>query len=141
MGIRIRRVNGPAHAGELYELQAKCLPSDTPCSVDIGEWWIAFEEDEAIAFCCLSRSYRYSNCGYLARSGVILAHRGHGLQKRLIRARVRRARQLGYRLVFTDTLRNPESANSLIRCGFKTYNPAKPYGKSMAMIYWRKKLI
>ncbi len=76
---------------------------------------------------------------YLCRSGVVPEHRGKGLQKRLIRVRETYARNMAMNWVISDTTCNPPSANSLIACGFKLYEPAQPWG-NRSTIYWRKRL-
>jgi GNAT superfamily N-acetyltransferase len=77
--------------------------------------------------------------GYLCRAGVLESHRGRGLQKRLIRVRERKARKLGWTHVVTDTYENPASANSLIKCGFRSYLPRNPWG-AKGVAYWIKRL-
>jgi GNAT superfamily N-acetyltransferase len=67
------------------------------------------------------------------------SHRGQGVQKRLIRARIRQARALGWNWLITDTYLNPASANSLIATGFKMYEPSQPWGAKQTL-YWRLKL-
>ena len=64
---------------------------------------------------------------------------GHGLQLRLINARLRKAKELGWAWCITDTTDNPASANSLINAGFKLYTPANPWGFARAL-YWKRKL-
>lgn len=134
--ISIRRVDGPANADDIYRLQSICLPDDTPAVVEKGDWWLAYDGDETVGFACLCKSASKINHGYLARAGVAPSHRGLGLQKRLIRVRLARARALGWDGVVTDTRDNPPSANSLIACGFRCYEPALPYGASNTT-YWR----
>jgi L-amino acid N-acyltransferase YncA len=70
---------------------------------------------------------------------VLPAHRGQGIQKRLIRVRLRQARALGWNWVVTDTHDNPASSNSLIARGFKLFDPSKPWGADKTL-YWRLKL-
>lgn len=135
----IRRVDPAAHAADLSELQEICLPGDVPCAPNEGDWWIVYEDDDAVGFALLSPSGRFKNCGYLARAGVIPTHRGRGLQKRLIRVRVRLARQRGWDYLYSDTSANAASGNSLIACGFKLYDPSHAYGFKWA-IYYRLKL-
>jgi GNAT superfamily N-acetyltransferase len=137
--ISIKRINGPSNSEDIYRLQAICLPDDTPASVDVGDWWLAYDDDEPVGFACLCKSQSLFSHGYLARAGVIPSHRGLGLQKRLIRVRLRRAAALGWAGVVTDTRDNPASANSLIGCGFRAYSPAHPYGYENTA-YWRVRL-
>jgi GNAT superfamily N-acetyltransferase len=134
--ILIRRVDGPANADDIYRLQALCLPEDTPAVVEKGEWWLAYDGEDAIGFACLARSQSKPNHGYLARAGVAPSHRGLGLQKRLIRVRLARAKAHGWDGCVSDTRDNPASANSLIACGFRCYEPATAYGYDNT-IYWR----
>jgi hypothetical protein len=70
---------------------------------------------------------------------VLDGYTGHGLQKRLIQARVKQARKLGWNWCITDTTNNPASANSLINAGFKIYTPGQPWSYKNA-IYWKYKV-
>lgn len=106
-----------------------------------GWWWLVYDEaGKAVAYAGVKQSsYDPSTVGYLNRSGVLPAHRGHGLQKRLIKARVTFARKHGWEVLVTDTTDNPASANSLIACGFQTFTPKNLWAFTYS-IYWRKKL-
>lgn len=123
----------------LMMLQAECLPGDLPYSVDTGWWWIAKNDGFPVAFAGMVPSKQWSDTVYLCRAGVMPSAQGHGLQKRLIAARIRYARKLGYRWAITDTTDNPASANSLISAGFKMFKPSKPWGFDHTS-YWRLKL-
>jgi len=118
-------------------LQNKCLPHDEPIEIDRGHWWVATtKEGKPVGFAGLIRSYHWVNAGYMCRAGVIPSYQGYGLQKRLIQARVRKARSLNWEWLVTDTTDNPASANSLIAMGFKLYEPSKPWGFKNSL-YWR----
>ena len=104
-----------------------------------GAWWICYHHDEPVGFAGMIPSDQGSNNGYLSRFGVLPGHRGLGLQRRLTGVVERHARKIGLGWLVTDTNRNPPSANSLIKCGYQTYNPAKPWSFSSA-VYWRKKI-
>lgn len=123
----------------LRRLQLEILPTDVPASTDKGWWWVALQGGLPVGFAGLTRSQRWSDTGYLCRAGVVYTARGKGLQKRLIRVREAKARQLGWNWLITDTTDNPASANSLIACGFKMFIPSKPWGNPTAC-YWRKDL-
>lgn len=124
----------------LERLQLQCLPNDIPQKTDKGYWWLCYTEANIpIGFAGMVPSIRWEQTGYLSRAGVLEAHQGRGLQKRLIRVRILRAKQLGWRYLLSDTSENPASANSLISCGFKMYEPMRPYGLKTSL-YWRKKL-
>jgi GNAT superfamily N-acetyltransferase len=124
----------------LTVLQQKCLPGDTPFDTTQGYWWIVYDSlNMPCAFAGLVPSVRWLDTGYLCRAGVLPSHRGQGVQKRLIRARVRQARALGWNWLITDTYQNPASSNSLINTGFKLFEPTKPWGAN-GTLYWRLKL-
>ena len=138
--IRISRVNPLDYKEELERLQKTCLPQDIPYPIKRGEWWLAFNENgKAVAFACLSPSYRFSNGGYLSRAGVCPSARGQGLQRRLIKVRIARAKKLKYAWLFSDTRGNPYSGNNLFACGFKMFEPKAPWGYTN-QVYWRMKL-
>ncbi len=139
-GIRQANVFDPEVEQLLVRMQRECLPGDAPLHPILGFWWIAYAEDgQPAAFASMKPSIRWQETGYLSRSGVLEPHRGNGLQKRLIRVRVRKARELGWKWLLSDTSDNPESANSLISCGFRMYTPSQPYGLKTS-VYWRKRL-
>lgn len=137
MNIRLVNGNDPKIACALRWLQLEILPSDEPCDTSSGFWWISYDNDLPIGFAGLSQSVRWCDAGYLSRAGVIRSQRGKGIQKRLIRARERKAREIGWRWLITDTRNNPASANSLIACSYRLFIPSKPWGHTDA-IYWRK---
>jgi GNAT superfamily N-acetyltransferase len=125
---------------DLSVLQKKCLPYDTPYDTHLGFWWITYDSlNHPCAFAGLVHSVRWVDCGYLCRAGVLPSYRGQGLQKKLIRVRVRQAKALGWNWLVTDTYNNPASSNSLISCGFKLFEPSKPWG-AKGTLYWRLNL-
>jgi GNAT superfamily N-acetyltransferase len=138
--MKLRHVDVSQTGHELSALQKKCLPADCPFNVSQGDWWIVYDSKNLpCAFAGLVPSTRWARTGYLCRSGVLPSHRGRGTQKRLIRARVRHAKKLGWEWLITDTYQNPASANSLIACGFKMFIPTVPWGAE-GTLYWRRKL-
>jgi predicted acetyltransferase len=139
--MKIKRVDirKPEIQMELSELQKKCLPFDTPYDTTDGHWWIAYKDGISCGFAGLVNSAWWSDCGYLIRCGVVPNFRGYGLQKKFIRIRVRQAKALGLNWLITSTYDNPASANSLISCGFKMFNPSKPW-MAKHTSYWRLKL-
>ena len=143
MKYRIVPVNSsqPEVINLLVWLQKTCLPADSVYKItDKGYWYVAYtSSNEAVGFAGVVPSARWSDTVYLCRSGVVLAHRGRGLQKRLIKARIRKAKTLGMNWVITDTNHNPASANSLIATGFKMFEPSKPWGFKTAL-YWRYRI-
>jgi len=123
----------------LSVLQKKCLPFDKPYDTNHGYWWIATQDGVDCAFAGLVSSPWWSDCGYLIRCGVVPDMRGQGLQKKFIRVRIRQAKALKMNWVITSTYDNPASANSLIACGFKMFDPTKPWMAAHTS-YWRLKL-
>ena len=121
-------------------LQKACLPADKIYPITKGYWYVAYTHDgEAAGFAGIVPSTRWSDTMYLCRAGVVLAHRGRGLQKKLIKTRIRAAKALGMNWVITDTHQNPASANSLISTGFKMFEPSEPWGFKAAL-YWKYKI-
>ena len=123
----------------LSVLQKKCLPNDKPYDTTSGYWWIATKNGVDIGFAGLVHSSRWSDCCNLVRAGVVPDHRGQGLQKKFIRVRIRQAKALKMNWIVTSTYDNPASANSLIACGFKMFNPSIPW-MAKHTSYWRLKL-
>lgn len=139
MTIRKVDAHNLHNAARLDLLQCECLPYDKPYDIRIGYWWIATDGGNDCGFAGLAPSVRWRDTGYLCRAGVVPSHRGKGLQKKLIGVRVRYAKALGWEWLVTDTHDNPASANSLIACGFKMFDPSVPWG-ARGTLYWRKKL-
>jgi len=118
-------------------LQKACLPHDKTYPITQGYWHVVYSQDgEAVGFGGIVPSTRWSDTMYLCRAGVVPTHQGQGLQKRLIRQRLKVAKRLGINWVITDTHQNPASANSLIAMGFKMFEPSKPWSFKTAL-YWR----
>jgi GNAT superfamily N-acetyltransferase len=142
MKIRIKKVDIRKETNRtvILYLQKKCLPMDAPYKPETGHWWIAYDEnDKPVGFAGLVRSISWYDCGYLCRAGVLYGYTGKGLQKRLINARLRQARKLGWKWAITDTTDNPASSNSLINQGFKIYEPTRPWAYKHSL-YWRKRI-
>jgi GNAT superfamily N-acetyltransferase len=128
------------NVNRLFTLQRICLPSDNPYDTTTGFWWAATDASSRdIAFAGLVYSSRWSDCGYLCRAGVVPSSRGQGIQKKLIRVRIRQAKAVGMKWLITDTYNNPASSNSLISCGFKLFDPSVPWGAT-GTLYFRLKL-
>jgi len=145
MGMKYRIVPVDTRQPEVVQLltllQKACLPADVVYKITDKEYWyVAYTQDgEAAGFAGIVPSTRWSDTMYLCRAGVVLAHRGRGLQKKLIKARIRKAKALGMNWVITDTNQNPASANSLISTGFKVFDPSKPWGLKTAL-YWKYRI-
>ena len=139
---RIRKANTTKLAirSLLKDMQLETLPSDTVYDVTKGHWWILYVDYEPAGYCGLVPSKQWQDTGYFCRAGIREAYRVHGLQRKLIKTRIRKARELGYNWLITDTNDNPASANNLIACGFRMITPSKPWCESEAACYWALKL-
>lgn len=105
----------------------------------IGVWWLAWCGDEAVAFSCVVESTMYPGNGYIALQGVVPAHRGNGLQRRMIKATQRYAKQQGWAELITETVHdNAASGNTMISAGFKLFNPVRAWNNLAPVCYWRK---
>lgn len=104
-----------------------------------GHWWLAYFANEPVAFAGMVPSSRWADTGYLKRAGVLAEHRGHGLQARLMRVRERKAKCLGWTHIISDCTDNVHSANNFIRCGYRLYDPDRPWAFSNSL-YWIKAL-
>lgn len=132
--IRIRGVTSAAKLADVVALEARCLPCDTPYPLAGASWWLAEEDGVPVGFAG-AKLWPLDGHVYLARAGVVPSARGRGVQKRLIRARVAWAKKLGARGCYTYTIDNPASANALISCGFRMFEPLYRWGGSTA-VYW-----
>lgn len=142
MAYKIREVDGSDDdvADDLRMLHALTFFGDAPVpDTDIGHWWLVTHDGQPVAFALLVPSSYGPGVGYLKRAGVVSDHRGHGLQRRLIRVRELRARRNGWHLIVTDTTENPASANTLIACGYRLFEPEVRWAWPHSL-YWKKEL-
>lgn len=138
----IRKVNAKSKRVQntLNRLQKEILPATEPCDVTEGHWWIVYTEaNKPVGFAGLINSSQFADCAFFHRAGVADEHTGNGLQKRLIKARINKAKNMGFNWAVSDCSKNPASGNSLLGCGFKLYTPSKPWGWDYTN-YWRLKL-
>jgi GNAT superfamily N-acetyltransferase len=119
--------------------QPDVFPEITDEELEKGFWWLAYYDREAIAFAGLMPSAQYREVGYFKRAAVDPEHRGNGLQIRLMRVRINKARKLGYSHIVSECTDTPFSANNFIKAGFKIYEPKWPWAFRNS-IYWIKDL-
>lgn len=137
---RIRREDVPVAVPALDEL---CFPDDDRVKVDGALWWIAWHGQSAVGYAGMRICQNEHNKGlaFLCRVGVVREHRGHGLQRRMLRARESAARAMGVRELVTYCVPwNCASINSLASCGYKAYRPEHTSWGGSWSVYWRKKL-
>ena len=137
--FRIKRVMEMSQTTEqaIRFLQKECLPLDTVLSPKNGWWWMAYCDGRLAGFAAMLQSSKTPQAAYLARAGTLEAFRGRGLQKKLIRERLKFAKDLGLTQAITDTTDNVASANALIATGFRMFEPDDPWGLPNTL-YWRK---
>lgn len=140
---RILAVDGddPDIKEEITFLHKVCFAAGGVEETDTGWWWIVYDEsNRPVAFAGMKASNWYDDRIYLCRSGVHPDHRGHGLQRKLIHTRLRKARALGFKTAVTDTIHgNHHSANNLIACGFRMFQPEWAWALSDSS-YWKRDL-
>jgi GNAT superfamily N-acetyltransferase len=147
--IRVRRAIA-ADVDVMRAMDRICFPADAPVRIRVDRecWWIAEDDEQQPAGYAGARIWHHGDerALLLTRAGVLPGHRGLGLQRRMIRARVAYARRSGIPEVWTYTVHdNPASANSLIGAGFTTWLPAHWCGGSASAVvggkgrvFWRK---
>lgn len=104
--------------------------------------WIIRDQGKAVAYGGMRPCQMKDNEGLvlLTRVGVLPEYQGKGFQKKLIRARVRKAASEGYKeVVVYVRWWNAASINALVGCGFKAYQPAVAYAGTN-VVYLKKQL-
>lgn len=134
----IREVSG-RFLREITGFQHLLFPNDDLVDSGKGFWWLAFSKGHPVAFAGMNIVTSSPDMAFLCRAGVLPDHRGHGLQRRLIRVRVNKAKRLGLSNVISTTYDNPRSANNLLAEGFRLYQPESPWGAE-GTNYWIKNL-
>ena len=135
---RVREMTREARA-ELDWMDRECLPEDEPYPKTRrhSHWWVVRSRpDGSPAGFAGSLWWPADRHVFLCRAGVLPAHRGNRLQRRLVLTRLRHARELGAEGAYTYT--HPTSlasANTLIGCGFRLFEPAHAWGGE-GMLYW-----
>lgn len=127
----------PLTIKRLYQLDAMIFTYDVGVTFEGSRWWVVEDEDgHAVGFSGLR--HMYGDRVFLCRSGVRVEHRGHGLQRRMIRVRERAARAQDMKRVVTYTDKNNvHSSNNLIACGYQLYRPADEWGCAHALYWFR----
>lgn len=131
MAIRIRQLDDVEEARRLHALG---FPHDEWVGDD-HTFWVAYEDDRVVGF---ASAILWQDLGviFLSRCAVVKAARGSGLQRRLIRVRLRWGKAEGAAGAWTyTTLKNYGSMVNLLKCGFKFCPPSRAkypiYGKTV----------
>lgn len=96
------------------------------------EWWVMLDEGEIVAYC--GSIYSKGICIF-NRAWVHKDYRGQGIQRRMIKTRLKAASTFCHIAITYTTLDNFPSANNLIDCGFRLYLPEYSYGGSDKLYY------
>ena len=99
------------------------------------DWWVITSANQIIAYCGCAFS---ENICIFVRAWVHKDYRGQGLQKKMIKLRLKSAYDCYTAITYTTT-DNYASANSLISQGFKLFCPEYAYA-GRQMLYFQKEL-
>jgi len=145
MPYRIDEVDGsnPEISEIIHHFNAlapEIFPALEPKHLECGYWWLAYLEQEPVAFAGLVTFEPCTETAYLKRCYVLPDHIGHGLQLRLMTARELKARELGYTRVVAECAEHSHSNLNFRRAGFEIITPEQAWGAPNS-VYWRKLLI
>lgn len=121
----------------LKSLDKVCFPGDDsfPFGLRKYDCWMCFLDGEIIGYasaCKMKDKY------FLARAGVMPEHRGKGVQKKFIKARIGRANMLQLDSIVTYTTPvNLPSILSLESYGFDTWNDVCKSFYDDSFLYWK----
>lgn len=89
-------------------------------------WWFVYDNKDRVVGYAGLRYLDDERYGYFSRAGILRAHRGKGLHKRLISTRIKMVKRLGGDGVITYVAtHNNASMNSLVGKGFRAYTPER----------------
>lgn len=119
MSISLRRTDDLTTVTALHMLT---FPGD---EFDLkGQLWLAHDESGTPVGFCAARKLKGENAVFLNRAGVLPCANGQRLQRRMILARLKWAKQIGAKHVITYVLyHNHASIVNLIKSGFRFYEP------------------
>jgi RimJ/RimL family protein N-acetyltransferase len=136
--VHVRYTEDDDTVDELRALNTALLPGSPPH--EDTDWWGVWVGGSLVGYAGARAPAEWPGVYFLSRAGITEQARGQGLQRRLVRARVARARRLGCHSCITYTSPdNAASMRTLIACGFKPYVPEPAYVGD-AYVYWRKAL-
>lgn len=104
-----------------------------------GYWWMAYLDNEPVAFAGLVEMIPFPLVGYCKRCYVKPDHHGHGLQFRMLAARELKSKQLGWTMLVSEcSADNSFSYANFRKAGFNQVDPEQPWARNS--IYWVKVL-
>lgn len=121
MTYRLRRTSDRRTVEALHMLT---MPGD---EFDLeGQLWLCHDDTGTPVAFCSARHLDTENLVFLSRAGVLPCANGHRLQRRMIQARLKWAREVGADCAITyTTYENHASIGNLLKSGFKFYMPAR----------------
>ena len=120
MGYRIRRTENELLIRSLHQ---ECFPTDDFYDYEKNIYWVATDDEKVPVAFAIASNFPFKEI-FLSRAGVIPNSRSQGLQKRLVRARLRYGHSNNYSGAITYTSTdNGASIKSLLDSGFKIYTP------------------
>lgn len=137
----LTEVDGVANADVLHQFNSLIdeWPPLRANHITDGYWWIAYLEDEPVAFAGIVPFEPFPNVAYLKRCLVKPDHHGHGLQFRMLMARELKARQLGWTTLVSECRDdNLWSAANFRKAGFSRCEPEQSWAANS--IFWVKYL-
>lgn len=128
--------------GDQYSEVLRCMNAMEPSWPDLtddhlscGWWWISKDDHGVLCgFAGLTPFDPMVGVGYLKRAYVSPDHRGHGLQLRMIEARIAKAKEIGWHQLVTETT-NPRSAHNLRLAGFEACDPEQHWAGRDALYF------
>lgn len=136
--LRIRQTKD-TNAVHTLDAQVFDYQKHHPVSTEGSTWWIVYDGEEPVAYAGAD-FLKEKNTVYLCRAGVLPEYRGMGLQKELIKRRLKWAKEVcevDVVVTYTD-VDNVHSVNNLIKSGFLMYSPDFPWGSSDDALYWKR---
>lgn len=132
MDVRLSRTEDRRTVAALHTL---IFPDDEE-DLD-GQLWVGHDNTNTPVAFCSARKLKSENAVFFSRAGVLPCAAGHGLQRRMINARIRWAREQDADFCITYTVHdNHASIVNLLRCGFRFYRPAHLWA-GRVHYFWR----
>jgi hypothetical protein len=135
----ISEVGGEDNAATIHHFNSLAPETFPPLELKHlvkGYWWLAYLNDDPVAFAGMV-PFGLPGVGYFKRCLVL--RRGHGLQYRLMLARLLKAKPIGWTTVVSECHEsNSYSAANFLRAGFEEFEPEQKWAKDS--IYFMKTL-
>ena len=128
----------------ILKMNDQIFPGEPLDINELSHFWLLYDNDFPIGFASMRGLRLERDTVFFDRAGLKPIARGNNYQCRLINARLRYAKKLGYRRAITYCMdENLPSANNLIKCGFHLYEPAERWADSSSnkeALYFMKEL-